>query len=309
MPQRVRAADERQCTRIEERNAMKIPAYWTKGTAEDTDQNGQKASFSCWRSSERSPEDARASAMAAAKRILRIIIGGERPGRYAYGEVPLREEALEKFANEQGELVAAVTRNAYGSLVLNTDGVMFVDLDFPPASFGETIQFFFKRLFNKSATSPESQRESEITRRLERFLADKPQWGLRLYRTRAGLRALATHDLFDPAAESTLAMLRSVGCDPLYVQLCKTQKSFRARLTPKPWRCGVTTNPVRWPFENDDQQRRFERWQSDYALRQSKYATCRFLGTLGNGRLHPEVARIVDVHDKSTRCQEPLQLA
>ncbi len=45
---------------------MNIPAYWSRATAEDVDRNGRKATFSCWRSSERSPEDARGSALAAA---------------------------------------------------------------------------------------------------------------------------------------------------------------------------------------------------------------------------------------------------
>ena len=148
-----------------------------------------------------------------------------------------------------------------------------------------------------------------MRQRLEQFLDENYHWSLRLYRTRAGLRALVTHDLFDPAADATLAVLRSVGSDPLYVRLCKAQNCFRARLTPKPWRCGHKANPVRWPMENGDQQARFQRWQSRYDAMQSRYATCRFLETLGNNRVLPEVARIIEVHDRVTRCEEPLELA
>lgn len=288
---------------------MKIPAYWSKATAEETDREGKKESFSCWRSSDQSQEDAHESALAAAKRILRSLLSGNRLERYAYGVTPLREETVERITNSQGELAVAVTRNAYGSLVLNTDRVMFIDLDLPPMSLGEAIRHFFKRLFDKSATSPEVQREADVKRRLEQFLTTNPLWSLRLYRTSAGLRALATHDFFDPAAESTLAMLRSVGCDPLYVRLCKVQQCFRARLTPKPWRCGHTANPVRWPFENGDQQTRFERWQSEYAAKQALYATCRFLGTLGTDCVHPEIASIIELHDRTTRCSDMLELA
>jgi len=288
---------------------MKIPAYWSKATAEDTDRDGRKASFSCWRSSDRSREEAYQSALAAARNVLRSFLSGNRLGRYAYGETPLREEIVERFTDSQGELVAAVTRNAYGSLVLNTGRIMFIDLDFPPASFGESIQYFFARMFDKSAVSPEARRESEVRQRLEQPLGDNYQWSLRLYRTCAGMRALVTHDLFDPAAEGTLAVLRSVGSDPLYVRLCKAQNCFRARLTPKPWRCGHTTNPVRWPTEDRAQQVRFEQWQSQYAAKQSQYATCRLLGTLGNDGVHPEATRIIEVHDKTTRCEERLELA
>jgi hypothetical protein len=288
---------------------MKIPAFWAKASVEETDRDGKKVSFSCWRPSDRSQEEAHESALDAAKRVLQSLMSGNRLDRYAYGETPLREETLEKFTNDRGDLVGAITRNAYGALVLNTDRIMFIDLDFPAITPGESLRYFFTRIFNKSAPSPEARREAEAKTRLEQFLSGKPEWGLRLYRTCAGLRALVTHDCFDPASDAALAILQAVGSDPLYVRLCKAQKCFRARLTPKPWRCGHKANPVRWPIENNDQQSRFERWEADYLAKQPRYATCRLLGTMGNGVTHPEVTRIVEIHDKLTRCQESLELA
>jgi hypothetical protein len=144
---------------------------------------------------------------------------------------------------------------------------------------------------------------------LERFLLDHPHWGMRVYRTFAGLRGLVTHDLFEPAAESTLAMLQSVGADPMYVRLCKVQECFRARLTPKPWRCGHYVNRAGWPRDGADQQQRFDQWLSAYTARQAGYATCRYLEMVGNSAIHPEIGTIIEVHDKITRCQEPLDLA
>ena len=167
---------------------MRIPAYWSKATAEDVDRDGKKASFSCWRSSDRSQEDAHESALAAAKKGLRSFFSGNRPGRYAYGDAPLREETVETFTNSRGELAAAVTRNSYGSLVLNVDRVMFIDLDFPPTSLGESIGYFFAKLFNKAAASPEARREADVTKRLEPVLGVHPRWSIRLYRTFAGMR-------------------------------------------------------------------------------------------------------------------------
>ena len=95
----------------------------------------------------------------------------------------------------------------------------------------------------------------------------------------------------------------------MYVRLCKAQELFRARLTPKPWRCGHASNTVGWPRETDDQQQRFEEWKSAYVERQSNFATCRFLETLGNASIHPEVATMIEIHDRVTRCQESLELA
>ena len=110
-----------------------------------------------------------------------------------------------------------------------------------------------------------------------------------LYRTAGGLRALVTHELFKPSDGPTLDVLDTLGCDPLYVRLCKTQECFRARLTPKPWRCGQSKPAVRWPWEGEAQRDRFDRWLAAYTTSQADYATCRFLGELGNGSLHREV--------------------
>jgi len=288
---------------------VRIPEYWSRATTEELDRDGKTASLSCWRWSDKSPEDAHASALDAAKKILRNFLNGEQNNRYAYSDRVLREEVIQRITNPQGELIAAVTQNACGSLVLSTARVMFIDLDFPSVRPGENLRYSLTKWFNKAAQSPDSQRESDARTKLDRFLNDNPLWGARVYRTCAGLRVLATHSLFEPAADSTQTLFESLGTDPLYVRLCKAQASFRARLTPKPWRCGHTSNTIAWPRETDDQQKRFEAWKSTYVELQSEYATCRFLGAIGDGNIHPEVATIIDVHDRTTRCHEPLELA
>ena len=51
-----------------------------------------------------------------------------------------------------------VTRNGYGSAVLNTERVMFVDIDFPEnaADAGKSL---FKGLFGRKAKSAEAEKE------------------------------------------------------------------------------------------------------------------------------------------------------
>jgi len=288
---------------------MNIPAYWSRATAEDVDRNGRKATFSCWRSSERSPEDARESALAAAKRVLQTLLAVKPLDRYGYGSVPLREEVIERFTDAEGVMSAAVTRNASGAMVLNTARAMFIDLDFPPVSAGEGLLSFFARFFKKSVSSPDDQLQAAMENRLDDFARSHPDWGFRVYRTCAGMRALATHDLFDPMSDSTIEVMNSLQADPLYVLLCKGQQCFRARLTPKPWRCGWHDNKTTWPWETEDQQSRFQQWLADYKSRHVNYATCRFLGAIGSKRIHPELETLIEVHDKVTRCNEPLPLA
>jgi hypothetical protein len=288
---------------------MKIAQFWSQATAKGETQTGRTVSFACWRSSDTSEADARESALAAAKRMLEAFLAGRKTCRYPYGSLPLREEVINKVEDGAGNLAAVVTRNLYGSLVLNTARVMFVDIDFPPTSTGEATKHFFSRLLGRAGKSPEAAREETARAAVEQFMSAKPGWGLRLYRTLAGLRALVTHDVFDPASSAALDILQQFGSDPLYIRLCKAQECFRARLTPKPWRCGHCANTIQYPITEPRVAKRFEKWKAQYEARQCQYATCRFLGSLGDGAVHPEVERVLELHDFATRCNEPLELA
>jgi hypothetical protein len=290
---------------------MLIPEYWSKAIAEQTDRKGRKKTFCCWRSSEESEADAHESALAAAKRILERLTRGEHLAGYGYGETPLREEVIQRFTGPDDELRAAVTRNAYGALVLNTARVMFIDVDFPELMISPLE--LLKRIFRFSRRSddrdPAAQYESDAVGKLEQYVREHPGWAVRAYRTCWGVRGMVTHDLFDPTAEVTQAVFSAVRADPLYVRLCNVQKSFRARLTPKPWRCRCHRHSVTWPREDALQEDRFQKWLATYDARQSDYATCRFIRTLGGETVHPEVSDIIEIHDKLTRCHEPLRLA
>lgn len=288
---------------------MKIPTFWARGTAEGSSAEGRPVVFSCWRASDTSEADAQASALAAAKRVLAVLLSGRKPDRYGYACVPLREEVLNRVEDEDGNPVAVVTRNGYGSLVLNAERVMFVDIDFAPVAPGEALANFFGRLFGLAKGSPDTLREEKARADLAGFLAGRPGWGLRLYRTCAGMRAIVTHDVFDPKSEASLNVLRSMGSDALYVRLCKAQECFRARLTPKPWRCGHYANPARWPFDDGRSAQQFQKWDASYQSLQREYVTCRFVGQMGSQEVHPEVGRIVELHDFVTRCTERLPLA
>ena len=288
---------------------MKLPAYWSKATVEGKNLKGKPCAFSCWRPSDVSEADAQESALAAARRAMQAFLSGNRrPDRYGYADRTLREEVIETLNDGDGKPFAAVTRNSYGTLVLNTARAMFIDLDFPLATFGESLKHTFARLFNKSALSPKERRARETLERLKGFVAERRDWSVRVYRTFAGLRCLVTHDLFDPADDRTAELLDSVGADPLYVRLCKAQECFRARLTPKPWRCMKDRVAVKWP-RDDAEQKRLDAWLAKYDSRIKDYSTCHFLGTSGGEAMHPEVGKVIEIHDRMTKCQEKMRLA
>jgi hypothetical protein len=127
---------------------------------------------------------------------------------------------------------------------------------------------------------------------------------MRIYRTAAGLRCLITSHVFDPAAPETIALLAEAGSDPLYVRLCQAQSCFRARLTPKPWRCHMPQPPTRYPWATEDQETLFRQWQSRYEKSSASYGVCRLLTQIGPTEVRPDVRTILTLHDQFS-CVDP----
>jgi hypothetical protein len=160
-------------------------------------------------------------------------------------------------------------------------------------------------LFGGKKPSP----EAEALERLKQWAARRPDNGVRVYRTAAGLRGLVTSYPFHPADGEAQDILRSLGSDPLYITLCRVQESFRARLTPKPWRCGLPNPPGVYPRTPPEAEGRFQQWLQRYQASITQYAVCRFIAHYGDTRIHPEVAPIVALHDKHALATRELPLA
>lgn len=277
---------------------MNFPPYWAKGSCQG---------FACWRWSHRSVADAQSLADDAARKLADRFKAGDMPEHgYGYPDRPFRELVIRELKDHSGGLTAVVTRNSQGCLVLNAARVMFVDVDLPePGRPGG----FLKRLFGKPEPSSGIDQIGNAIARVEMWTRNHPEWAWRVYRTRAGLRLLATHALFEPDAEETESVFEALGADPLYRRLCRTQKCFRARLTPKPWRCGIHKKPERWPWLNAKAQSKFESWASLYENTCRNWATCELIKTLGSDSVHPDVKTLVDLHDDATRVGSKVTLA
>jgi hypothetical protein len=256
--------------------------------------------FSCWRWSDHSLDQARSAAREVAARIRDRITRGEAlPVRYAYGTRPLREERLSELEGSGGAPSAILTRNSYGSVILNTAGAMFVDSDTAPGLLSS-----LRRLFGGRGREPSAALESA-----EAAVAEHPGLGLRVYQTRNGARYLVTSRPYAPQAEETAALMRALRVDPAYLHLCKVQGSFRARLTPKYWRVGLDGPPTRFPYESPEQEFRVREWTRIYDVACAGHATCRFLGQCGEQRVDPALQPVVELHDRETRSDSGLPLA
>ena len=228
--------------------------------------------------------------------------------------VPIREEIVAKYDD------VIITRNPYGSLCLNTPDVLFADIDYlntytefsvyPILSivgfliFGQYI--FFPEVYTfslvvgiigmlsimggklfaykKNNPKPHKTPESLALKTIEKFSERNPEWHLRIYKTPAGLRILVMHDIFN--VESSIDIFEALDTDYNYINMCKLQDCFRARVSPKPWRIGPTfreDNKIYpqgadglWPVNEEFMEER-KIWIKEYDESAINFASCKFV--------------------------------
>lgn len=279
---------------------MHIPRVWVKASATEKHPDGHAIPVSVWGWGD-DDSSARRGAADRLQRVVERLRRGEKfPDRYAYGNRPLREEILRRIETEKGAGDAAVlTRNSYGAEILNTARLLFLDIDLPETGFFSRIG----RLFGGS-----SPHEKALAK-LRDALRQDGTATFRIYKTASGLRVMAVDRDFDPAGIDVQELMKKTGTDPAFSQLCLAQRSFRARLTPKPWRFRMRTPPGEYPRPTSDAQRDFAQWLAAYAKASTGFATCQYLETVGNGRASGDASILQQVHDRATRCDSGLPLA
>jgi hypothetical protein len=208
-------------------------------------------------------------------------------------EVDIREEVLARIDDKN-----AVTRNRYGAAVLNSEEVLFIDIDEPRLGFLD--------LFRARPTG--ERRTAMIVAQVKKLMMtslDLRGLGVRLYETHSGVRAIVTGRNFDPKAAATEKLMRCFNADRLYSHLCQKQGCFRARLTPKPFRMKCRTHKVVFPRADAAQEADHRAWVVEYDQVRQKFATCRLLCSIGHDVRDP----IVERHDRETGATSGLKLA
>ena len=284
---------------------MRIPRFWQHDTVEGTDERGHRHQAHGWGWSESSVEEAKSRANAAATRVLGWLLNEgatDEPDRYTYGTRLPREEIVQEFS---GDAPAYVSRNAYGALILNTENLMFLDVDFPPRPNRQPWGMI-RRLLGRP---PESTRADTVLSVIRTTADNYRRLGIRVYRTHSGYRLMVTNERL--SSDSTLAqeLLRQFNSDPNYIRLCQAQQCFRARLTPKPWRCHLDVPPVRFPFDDANCESTYRQWEKDYSRGVNGYSTCHFVKTLGPEVILNEFSELVKLHDRLSNIQAAARLA
>lgn len=325
---------------------MIIPLYWAEGRAQHR-QKGNQVTVRRFGWSDESQAAAQSHADQRAQEALQRQLSGEnlpqREQRVPYNGadgMPIREEILV----QHGKTI--ITRNSYGAHCLNSPDVLFADIDFQKkASFpfalfltlglllsaiavgaltdskiisfglGFCALFFGHRLASwllRKKQNLQGGAEGLALGQIESFAKKHPDWGLRVYRTPAGLRVLATHALFVPSDPQVIDCFESLNADPIYVRMCLNQQCFRARVSPKPWRMGVKNHmrprPCLWPVAEERRAKR-EQWISHYEDSAKGFASCVFLRHIGRSSVHPEVLETIALHDRLCRSESALPLA
>jgi hypothetical protein len=280
---------------------MLIPRFWVRSETRHVLNGDDTYALSSWGWSDESRDHARE---VAAERLTRLVARAEQKldkrRHYLYADTPLREEIIERFAATESPSHAILTRNSQGCLILNAAALMFIDVDIPPP----TPVGLLTRLFSRAERDP-----AVVTLNTLRIaLMSLAPMTFRLYRTAGGYRAIVVDRTFAPDSEEAARIFGDVSADPAYATLCRVQKSFRARLTPKPWRMPHDYAPGRFPRDDGD-ARAFETWLTDYQKACAAFATCAFLETIGQRQTLPEFAPLIALHDGYSRCETGLPLA
>jgi hypothetical protein len=329
---------------------MIIPKYWAEARLQHRERKRQ-ITVRRFGWSDDSPEAAQAHADSRVREAFDRVLAGESlprsERRIAYNGsegVPIREEVVERDSE------SVITRNGYGALCLNSPNVLFADIDFAPhAASVRVVQMSMLSVFAATAvllyfalgaklgltlvvaffasllvgvplpgwvrrwrTALRGGAEKVAIERLRRFLQAHTHWRVRVYRTPAGLRLLALHRLFDPREAEVERAFDALGVDPNYARMCRNQNCFRARVSPKPWRIGMSRlrppYTAAWRPEHAELPSR-RAWVADYDRVSEAYASCRYLEALGAGQVDPVAEHVQQLHDLMCQAERDLPLA
>lgn len=316
---------------------MIVPRYWSESRTRKF-ANGHQFTIKRFGWSDTSERDAKTH---ADERLQEAVETLERDGHvrridhktsYNGAEgIPIREEVIDKTQD------VVISRNSYGALCLNTPDVLFADIDFEFEASIKTYVVAFSilailtliatfsfqswkvllvglfasiiftstvaDLLHKIVLLSRGDPEKRAIETVKRVSENNTELHIRLYRTPNGCRLLIMNDTYDPTGDKAINLLHSLNADEVYIQMCRNQNCFRARLSPKPWRIGVDRlhpTPGVWPIKTKWMAER-SRWVKNYEEKSTGYAACRYLFSLGSEETNNKAEFVRQIHDDACR--------
>ncbi|MGE0086086.1 MAG: hypothetical protein AB7S75_16890 [Desulfococcaceae bacterium] len=240
---------------------MKCHQFWIKEKREIRVGNDIKV-ISLLIGSDISKEDALEKADKAALNIESKIRDRRKTGEY--------ESEIKEFVYHKIDDKNIVTVNRYGALVLNTCQYTVLDIDDYSYEFSDLFRFF------RSMT-----KKDRIISRFRKKLDKYPELGdsFRIYETCKGVRIIG-NKYYDPDSPKFESRLRQLFVDWIYIVMCRKQKCYRARLTPKPYRMKINTVKIKSP--TDCESEAYQNWFAEYQKKASEYSVVRLRETAGS---------------------------
>lgn len=268
---------------------MRIFKYWIEHT-KDLKVDNVKQTSTVFGGSNVSQDEAKRDAESKLQRAQRIINGEINTFEDKDYEVDILEEVIDQLDENN-----VVTRNRYGALVLNSDKLMFIDID----DYSKT---FLDWLLNRKMT-----KKAFILKKIMKSIQKEKyaDYGFRVYETFKGFRVIVQNNDFSPRSDLSKKLMEEFNADFLYSMLCIQQNCYRARLTPKPYRMKQKGIRVVYPNRNEAEEARHGQWVEAYEQKSENYSTCKLL--LKHGKVNSN--KVVDYHDRLTRATERKKLA
>ena len=123
------------------------------------------------------------------------------------------------------------------------------------------------------------------------------------------------HDIFD--VESSIDIFEALDTDYNYINMCKLQDCFRARVSPKPWRIGLDRDDDKiypqgadglWPVKKEFMEDRIA-WIDQYDKLAINFSSCKFIKAVGGTIVHPKAEAVRKIHDEYCRSDRDLEMA
>ncbi len=121
---------------------------------------------------------------------------------------------------------------------------------------------------------------------------------MQVYRNLRDSRVLVTHADFDPEDQTTAMYLEKFGSNPLYIRLWRSQRIFRVRLNPKPWRINLPRTLSKFPRETSEQKDAFKQRLLYYQQDSKPHDICRLLRESAPKPTDRAIIKIIEVHDR-----------
>jgi len=227
-------------------------------------------------------------------RVLELERGSSPADWDYYPASPVKEEILETPLVPGVNV--AITRNRSGARVLNTDRVAFVDVDLK--EHRASALALISGWFGRRKVARESEEDKALLR--SREWAEINSASLRVYRTARGLRLLRMDELVDPSGDECERMFAALSADPQYSRLCRAQRSFRARLSPKPRRVDCAAAPGTHPRTDPEIVASFRRWLETYERASAEKSVCKLIAEFGTKRAVAPARAVAEIHDRYT---------